>query len=120
MTGEDLPQDIDSAEVAQDLETGDPADDPQPVEAAPPPAPPRDRDGIIAALIARGTRKDKACLYADAFLAYQEANQNIIENGCIVLHPRTAAPVENPYLRLRERALKQLLALKNAKAEFLW
>lgn len=48
------------------------------------------------------------CVYADAFMDYVEAERNIRAHGNIVLHPRTGAPIENPYLRVRAGALKTL------------
>ncbi len=78
------------------------------------------RDDIIAALVERGAKKDRAITYADAFLEYREASKNIEENGTIVLHPRTANPVENPYLKIRDRALKKIQSIRGVKADFLW
>jgi phage terminase small subunit len=58
-------------------------------------------------------------MYADAFVDYQEAQQNIDRNGAIVFHPRTGAPIDNPYLRVRERAAAALRKLE-IKADTLW
>jgi len=74
---------------------------------------------IVDALIERGTRRDRAVPYADAVLEYREASLNIDEFGAIVKHPRTGNPIENPYLGVRDRALKKLLSLR-VKADFLW
>lgn len=79
-----------------------------------------DRDGIIAALVTRGTRRDVAAQYADAFLEYREASRNISEQGAMVLHPRTANPIENPYLVIRDRALVKLQRMRGVHAEGLW
>ena len=78
------------------------------------------RDQIIDALVERGAKRDRAVMYADSFVEYREAQQNILENGVIVLHPRTANPVENPYLTVRDRAMKRLAGLRGVKADFLW
>ena len=78
------------------------------------------RDDIIAAMVARSESKDRATMYADAFLEYREASQNILANGIIVQHPRTANPIENPYLAIRDRALKKLESMGGVDAEFLW
>jgi len=124
MNGED--QDQDHNEGAEDLETGEDlhdeeAEDAQPVEATPARAIPTERDGIIAHLIARGTRRDRAVLYTDTFLEYRNAQANVLEFGAIVLHPRTAAPVPNPMLRIRDQAFKRLLAIKGTKGhQELW
>jgi phage terminase small subunit len=42
-----------------------------------------------------------ARIYADALRIYYEASDNIAEHGAIVQHPRTGAPIENPYLKVR-------------------
>lgn len=82
--------------------------------------PVRDRAVIIAGLVKRGTRADRAALYADAYLEYWEAAENIRTQGAMVLHPRTANPIENPYLRIRDRALERLVAMRGVAAEWLW
>jgi hypothetical protein len=79
-----------------------------------------DRAGIVEGLVERGARRDLAAQYADAFLEYREASKNIAEHGAMVLHPRTANPIENPYLVLRDRALKKLQGMGNVKGEWLW
>ena len=40
-------------------------------------------------------------IYADALRTYHEAAQNVLKNGAICAHPRTGAPIENPYLKIR-------------------
>lgn len=81
---------------------------------------PISRAEIIDRLTADGCRRDAASLYADAYLEYSEATVNIQEHGVIVQHPRTANPIENPYLAIRERAMKRLMLLSEIKADFLW
>jgi len=75
---------------------------------------------IVAELVRRGESKDRATFYADAFLEYREASENIAEHGIIVQHPRTANPIENPYLAIRDRAAKKLDGMRRVKADFLW
>jgi phage terminase small subunit len=75
---------------------------------------------VIAALVERGVSRDRATLYADAYCEYREASANIEEHGVIVLHPRTANPVENPYLAIRDRAAAKLAAMRKIPADFLW
>lgn len=82
--------------------------------------PVKTRDEVIATLVAGGTRRDRAALYADAFLEYQEASANIAERGTMVLHPRTMNPIENPYLVIRDRALGKLRRLRVRAADALW
>lgn len=75
---------------------------------------------IIAALIDSGATRDRATMYADAFLEYREASENIDKNGAIVAHPRTGNPIENPYISIRDRAGKKLDSMRKLKADFLW
>lgn len=49
-------------------------------------------------------RAGDLAMYADAFMEYREAQDNIAKNGAIAMHPRTGAPIENPYLRVRNGA----------------
>ena len=58
-------------------------------------------------------------IYADALADYRQAQANISEFGAIVFHPRTGAPIDNPYLRVRDRAADRLLRL-DLKAAGLW
>lgn len=37
---------------------------------------------------------------ADALKTYAEASANVRKNGAICSHPRTGAPIENPYLKI--------------------
>jgi len=63
---------------------------------------------IRARLEKEGVRKDVAQFYTDAYLEYREASKNIDEHGAMVLHPRTSNPIENPYLKVRDRAFLRL------------
>lgn len=40
-------------------------------------------------------------LFADQLRIYCEAAANVQKNGAVVFHPRTGAPVENPYLKIQ-------------------
>jgi phage terminase small subunit len=75
---------------------------------------------IIEGLVSRGEPRPRATLYADAYLEYQESTRNIEEHGIIVQHPRTANPIENPYLTIRDRAAKKLAEMRRVKADWLW
>jgi hypothetical protein len=75
---------------------------------------------VVTKLVDNGTPMEFAVPYADAFVEYQEATKNIDENGSIVLHPRTGNPIENPYLVIRDRALKRMQSLRQVKATDLW
>ncbi len=75
---------------------------------------------IIAKLVKAGAPRARATLYADAFLEYQKATENIDEHGLIVLHPRTGNPIENPYLPIRRAAGKTLAGFRHINADGLW
>ena len=62
----------------------------------------------IRILTAEGCPLSKASPYADAFFEYQTAQANINEHGAIVSHPRTNAPLENPFLKIRNMAHERL------------
>lgn len=57
--------------------------------------------------------------YADAFAQYHEAADNLARNGIITAHPRTGAPLENPYLKVRNAASEILASIK-LNTEGLW
>ncbi len=75
---------------------------------------------VVKQLIDSGVRIDLANQYGDAFMEYMNATRNIDEFGVIVKHPRTGNPIENPYLAIRDRALKKLQAMEMVRADFLW
>lgn len=58
-------------------------------------------------------------VYADALATYREAAENIDRNGAIVQHPRTGAPIENPYLKIRTSAGATLTKLRHIKCRSL-
>jgi phage terminase small subunit len=70
------------------------------------------REQVIETLMGNGAQRDKASLYADAYLTYHEANKHILEFGALQTHPRTGVPFHNPYLAIREKAMAQLLKFK--------
>ena len=75
------------------------------------------RDEIVAMLRrdnpAAGS--DLIAMYADCFLDYKEAADNIAKNGNIVAHPRTGSPIENPYLKVKAAAMNQLRKMGRLK-----
>ena len=80
-----------------------------------------DAAAIVALLVEAGARRDLARQYADLFVEYRAASANILEHGAIVLHPRTANPIPNPYLTVRDRALDRLQRMRMIKGvEALW
>jgi phage terminase small subunit len=72
---------------------------------------------IVAVLIRDNPalRVDFATIYADAIIDYLAASENIRDNGSVVLHPRTGAPIDNPYLRVRVSAIAQMAAAKGVR-----
>lgn len=51
-------------------------------------------------------------VYRDALVAYHRAQAEIRRQGPIVLNPRTSEPMDNPHLKLAERAAATLLKIK--------
>lgn len=79
-----------------------------------------DREWVIEQLVGLGAVRSMAAQYADVYLEYQEASSNIKDHGVMVLHPRTSNPIENPYLTIRDRALRKLQGMRGVKCEPLW
>lgn len=77
---------------------------------------------VLAILAKSNVPAQRAALYADAFLEYRQAQENIESNGSIVADPRTGAPVPNPYLAVRDKAFARLESLHKTgvKAPALW
>ena len=66
-------------------------------------------------------RADDLTVYADAFLTYQEAAENIARNGTVCAHPRTGAPIENPFVKARASATKVMQSVKRIRnVDALW
>lgn len=59
------------------------------------------------------------CIYADLYLDYQAAQANIDEHGTIVFHPKTGAPITNPFLVVRDSCGARL-AKSNLDTGDLW
>ena len=51
-------------------------------------------------------------VFAGAMATYREAARNVKANGAIVMHPRTGAPIENPYLRIAESSSRILCKMR--------
>ncbi len=75
---------------------------------------------VACLLLANAQRRDACVQYADAFMEYQEATANIDAHGLVVQHPRTLAPITNPYVAIRDRALKKLQRFPAIRAAALW
>jgi phage terminase small subunit len=65
-------------------------------------------DEVIAILQGENpkAKPDALRIYADAVVTYMEATENIAKVGAITSHPRTGAPLENPYLKVRNAAAR--------------
>ena len=58
-------------------------------------------------------------VYADALQTYREAAENIKQHGAVVFHPRTGAPIDNPYLKVQSTAGAVLLKMRFVKSNAL-
>ena len=56
-------------------------------------------------------------LVADALETYLEAQKNITEKGAICAHPRTGAPIENPYIKIRASQVAVLAKFRQIRTE---
>jgi phage terminase small subunit len=58
--------------------------------------------------------------YAAQWDSYAEADRNIAKQGAVVVHPRTGAPIDNPYLKVRSHALSELGKIRKLNTDELW
>lgn len=58
--------------------------------------------------------------YLSALETWQEADANIREHGAIAIHPRTGAPFDNPYLKVRTASWRLMQDCKGVRADALW
>ena len=56
-------------------------------------------------------------MYADAYIDYKTAADNIRENGAVCSHPKTGAPIENPFLKVRQQMQVALAKMKRIKTK---
>lgn len=56
-------------------------------------------------------------IFADALRTYHEASLNVAKNGAICSHPRTGAPIENPYLKIRAQQVGILTKMRQIKSD---
>jgi phage terminase small subunit len=56
-------------------------------------------------------------VFADALRIYHEASENVAANGAICSHPRTGAPIENPYLKIQAQQGIILGRMKTIKSD---
>ena len=60
-----------------------------------------------------GARLSDVRVFADALGTYRESAANIREHGSIVQHPRTGAPIANPYAEVQARSGAILTKMKD-------
>ena len=58
---------------------------------------------------------DDVVLVADALKIYAEGAANVRSHGAIVQHPRTGAPIENPYLRVMHGQVSVLAKMRHVR-----
>lgn len=60
-------------------------------------------------------------MYTDAFLLYRTAAENVARLGSVVAHPKTSAPMPNPYLPVMAAQTRTMQSLRRvAKTDRLW
>lgn len=74
----------------------------------------------LKALNHASTRASDIAIYADAFIEYRAAQANIDQHGTIVFHPKTGAPIENPYIAIRNKASQVIQRFDMLKTGDLW
>lgn len=74
----------------------------------------------LKALNGERTRASDIAIYADAFIEYRLAQANIDQHGTIVFHPKTGAPIENPYISIRNKASQVIQRFTMLKTGDLW
>ena len=67
-----------------------------------------------------GCSAERAVAYADLWLEYMEAQDNIDRYGVICAHPRTAVIIENPYVQRRDKTRVELHKIRDVRAGWLW
>jgi phage terminase small subunit len=67
------------------------------------------------------SRQQDLVLYADIFVQYREAADNVEKNGSVCAHPRTGAPMPNPFAAVQSRCLADLGRIKSRlNTDALW
>lgn len=56
-------------------------------------------------------------MHANALRVYLDASRNIQVNGAICQHPRTGAPIENPFLKVQAAQAAFLSKQRNLKSD---
>ena len=61
---------------------------------------------------------DVITVFVDALTVYREASENILKNGAVTGHPKTGAPITNPYMPIREKASKSICRFHRDNPQF--
>ena len=80
-----------------------------------------DKDSVIQILkkLNPALQQSQIVMYANLFIDYTTAQRNIDKHGSMVMHPKTGEPIENPYLKIRDKAFSNLQKMR-VKADALW
>lgn len=62
--------------------------------------------------------RDVITVFADALTLYHEATGNIQKNGAVTGHPKTGAPITNPYIPIRDLASKTICRFHKENPHF--
>lgn len=66
-------------------------------------------------------RQQDLVTYADVYVQYKEAADNVAKNGSVCAHPRTGAPMPNPFAAIQSKALGDLGKIRaRLKTDALW
>ena len=80
-----------------------------------------ERAALVAQLYAANPLRLAECAqYADVVIEYRVATANIEEHGLVVQHPRTLNPMVNPYIAIRNDALRKMQTFKVLKVDDVW
>lgn len=66
---------------------------------------------VVEVLLRANSHADRSqvAMYADLFIDYRIAQRNIDANGTVCMHPKTGAPIVNPFLAVRDSTMARLL-----------
>lgn len=65
-------------------------------------------------------REQNVRTYAQSFIEYTEAVENLQRLGTVCAHPRTGQPMPNPYADVKRRALGEMQKVKGLNTDPLW
>jgi hypothetical protein len=74
-----------------------------------------DYAAVVSYLVGGGVKPERAALYADSYLEYRIAQDNIRRLGSVVADARTGAAAQNPYLAVRDKAFARLESMHKTR-----